>query len=157
MGRNVNLKLAVYGEGIVGKTSLVNVFLGKEAPKEYSPTINSRISKKDYVLEKTGVTFKLNIWDVGGNRAINPIINNAFFSDVDLALLVFDLSRPELTLKSHRKNFLDRINRYSEEPLTLIVGNIVPDRTPHGLEGGRRAREVNSCKVGVFQHQFTDL
>ena len=123
MSKSVNLKLAVYGEGAVGKTSLVNLFIGKEVPETYSPTINSKVSKTDYILKKTGVTFKLNIWDVGGNRAINPIINNAFFSDVDLALLVFDLSRPELTLKSHRKNFLDRINRYSEEPLTLIVGN----------------------------------
>ncbi len=123
MGRNVNLKLAVYGEKAVGKTSLVNVFLGKEVPKKYSPTINSKVGKKDYVLKKAGVTFKLNIWDVGGNRAVNPTINNAFYSDVDLVLMVFDLTRPELTLKAHKKNFLDRINRYSEEPLTLIVGN----------------------------------
>jgi small GTP-binding protein len=123
LSKSVNLKLGVYGEGSVGKTSLVNVFLGKEVPKKYTPTINSKVSKKEYILKKTGVTFKLNIWDVGGNRAINPTINNAFFSDVDLALIVFDLTRPELTLKSHEKNFLDRINRYSEEPLTLIVGN----------------------------------
>ena len=123
MGRNVNLKLAVYGEGAVGKTSLINVFLGKEVPEKYMPTINSKVSKKDYVLKKTGVTFKLNIWDVGGNRAINPIINNAFYTDVDLVLMVFDLTRPELTLKAHQKNFLDRIKRFSEEPLTLVVGN----------------------------------
>jgi len=123
LGKSVNLKLAVCGEGAVGKTSLVNVFLGREVPKKYLPTINSKVSKKDYILKKTGVTFILNIWDIGGNRAINPTINNAFFSDVDLALMIFDLTRPELTLKSHEKNFLNRINRYSEEPLTLIVGN----------------------------------
>ncbi|MHA2181613.1 MAG: GTP-binding protein, partial [Promethearchaeota archaeon] len=123
MNKNVNLKLAVYGEGAVGKTSIVNLFFGKEVPKNYSPTLNSKISKKDYLLKNAGVTFKLNIWDVGGNRAVNPSINNAFFSDVDLALLVFDLTRPDLTLKNHKKNFLDRLNRYSEEPLTLIVGN----------------------------------
>jgi small GTP-binding protein len=123
LSKNVNLKLAVYGEGAVGKTSLVNLFFGKEVPKNYSPTLNSKISKKDYLLKNAGVTFKLNIWDVGGNRAVNPSINNAFFSDVDLALLVFDLTRPDLTLKNHKKNFLDRLNRYSEEPLTLIVGN----------------------------------
>ncbi len=123
MDKRVNLKLAVYGEGSVGKTSLINVFLGKEVPKEYSPTINSIISRKDYILKKTGVTFRLNIWDVGGNRAINPTINNAFFSDVDLALIVFDMTRPELTLKSHEKNFLDRLERYSEDPFTLMVGN----------------------------------
>lgn len=123
LGNKVNLKLGVYGEGGVGKTSLVNVFLGKEVPKNYSPTINSKVSRKDYILEKTGVTFKLNIWDVGGNRAINPNINNAFFSDVDIALVVFDLTKPELTIKSYEKNFLNRINRYSEEPLILIVGN----------------------------------
>ena len=70
MDKIINLKLGVYGEGGVGKTSLVNAFLGKDVPTDYSPTINSKISKKEYTLKKTGVTFKLNIWDVGGNRAI---------------------------------------------------------------------------------------
>jgi len=124
LSKTINLKLGVYGEGSVGKTSLINVFLGKEVPTEYSPTLNSEVSKKEYILKKTGLSFKLNIWDVGGNRAVNPIINKAFFSEVDLALIVFDLTRTDLTLKSHEKNFLDRINQYSEEePLTLIVGN----------------------------------
>jgi small GTP-binding protein len=123
LGKIVNLKLGVYGEGAVGKTSLVNSFLGKEVPVNYSPTINSKVSRKEYLLKKTDITFKLNVWDVGGNRAINPVVNNAFFSDVDLALIVFDLTRPKLTLESYEKNFLDRINRYSEEPLILIVGN----------------------------------
>ena len=121
--KNVNLKLAVIGERKVGKTSLVNLFLGKEIPSSYSPTINSKVSKKDYKLKKTGVVFKINIWDVGGNRLVNPNFNKAFVSDVDLALIVFDLARPEETLKTHKKNYLDTINYYSEEPLTLIVGN----------------------------------
>ncbi len=121
--KNVNLKLAVIGEGKVGKTSLVNSFLGKEIPSSYSPTINSKVSKKDYKLKKTGVVFKINIWDVGGNRLVNPNFNKAFVSDVDLALIVFDLARPEETLETHKKNYLDKINYYSEEPLTLIVGN----------------------------------
>jgi small GTP-binding protein len=123
MHKNVLLKLAVFGEGGVGKTSLVNAFLGKEVPSDYSPTINSKVSKRDYILKQAGVIFKLNIWDVGGNRAINPYINKAFFTDVDLALIIFDLIKPEETLKGYKRNFLDEINRYSEEPLTLIVGN----------------------------------
>jgi small GTP-binding protein len=123
LSNTINLKLGVYGEGAVGKTSLINVFLGKEVPTEYSPTLNSEVSKKEYILKKADVIFKLNIWDVGGNRAVNPIINKAFFSEVDLALIVFDLTRTDLTLKSYQKNFLDKINQYSEEPLTLMVGN----------------------------------
>ena len=123
MNNDVLLKLAVYGEGGVGKTSLVNVFFGKEVPSDYSPTFNSIISKIDYVLEKAGVIFKINIWDVGGNKSINPTINTAFFTDVDLALLVFDLSDPEKTLKTHKIDFLDKLAKYSDEPLTLIVGN----------------------------------
>ena len=123
MSKDVFLKLAVFGEGGVGKTSLVNAFMGKEVPRDYSPTFNSKVSKKDYIFKKVGVVFKLNIWDVGGNRAINPNINRAFFTGVDLALIVFDLTRPNETLKLYKKTFLDVLSRYSEEPLTLIVGN----------------------------------
>jgi small GTP-binding protein len=117
------LKLGLYGEGAVGKTSLVNSFLGIEVPTDYSPTINSRVNKKLYDLKQTGVILKINLWDVGGNRAINPVINKAFFTEVDFALIIFDLTRSELTLKAYKKNFLDELNKYSEEPLILIVGN----------------------------------
>ena len=123
MSKDVFLKLAVFGEGGVGKTSLVNAFIGKEVPRDYSPTINSKVSKKDYSFKKAGVVFKLNIWDVGGNRGVNPTINRAFFTGVDLALIVFDMTRPEETLKLYKKDFLDVLSRYSEDPLTLIVGN----------------------------------
>ncbi len=123
MSRDVFLKLAVFGEQRVGKTSLVNAFIGKEVPRDYSPTINSKVSKIDYIFKKAGVVFKLNIWDVGGNRGVNPVINRAFFTGVDLALIVFDLTRPNETLKLYKKDFLDVLSRYSEEPLTLIVGS----------------------------------
>ena len=45
MSRDVLLKLGVYGDGGVGKTSLVNAFFGKEVPNEYSPTFNSKINR----------------------------------------------------------------------------------------------------------------
>ncbi|MFW9822610.1 MAG: GTP-binding protein, partial [Candidatus Thorarchaeota archaeon] len=123
LAKEINLKLAVYGEGAVGKTSLVKSYTGEDVPNEYSPTINSSVSRMNIFLKRADIVFKLNIWDVGGNRAINPTINNAFFTGVDLALIVFDLTRPELTLKNYEKNFLEKLKHYSEEPLTLIVGN----------------------------------
>ena len=39
----VNIKLAILGTGGVGKTSIVQSYLGKEIPSIYIPTIGSNI------------------------------------------------------------------------------------------------------------------
>ncbi|MFX0140957.1 MAG: Rab family GTPase [Candidatus Hodarchaeota archaeon] len=120
----INLKLVVLGEGEVGKTSLINAFLGKEIPKQYLPTIGSVTTKKEYVIKENQneVRIILSIWDVGGQRSFNPL-NPVIYTDLDIVLLVFDLSRPKETLKNLKSEFLENANRYSEEILSILVGN----------------------------------
>ena len=121
MEKNVNLKLVVLGEGEVGKTSIINAFLGKDIPTRYLPTIGNKTSRKGYVLKKKETVITLNIWDTGG-QSFN-VLNPVYFRNVDIAIIVFDLTRPKETLNNIKKEFIDKVKYYSEESLTIIVGN----------------------------------
>ena len=122
MNRTIDLKLILLGEGGVGKTSIVNAFIGNEISSEYLPTIGSITIRKDYVLTKKATTIRVNIWDFGGQRSFNPF-NPAFFKNVDVALFVFDLSKPIETLENIKQEFLENLQNYSEDFISIIVGN----------------------------------
>jgi small GTP-binding protein len=119
----INIKLVVLGEGGVGKTSLVNTFLGEELPSEYLPTIGNNVHHKDYILDNVRV--RVNIWDCGGQKAYN-IFNPAVYNNVDAAFLVFDLSKPEETVKNLKNEHIENLENYAEEEdeaIRFIVGN----------------------------------
>ncbi|MFX0105856.1 MAG: Rab family GTPase [Candidatus Hodarchaeota archaeon] len=120
----INLKLVVLGEGEVGKTSLINAFFGKEIPEQYLPTIGSITTNKEYVIKKNQKEVKiiLSVWDTGGQRSFNPL-NPVIYSDLDIVLLVFDLSKPKETLQNLKSEYLENANRYSEDILSILVGN----------------------------------
>ncbi|MHA2394498.1 MAG: Rab family GTPase [Promethearchaeota archaeon] len=122
MENTINLKIVVLGEGGVGKTSIIDSFLGKDIPSSYMPTIGSITNRKEYEIKTKGTTIKLNIWDLGGQRSFNPF-NPAYYANIDMALLVFDLTRLKETLINIKSEFLEKIRQYSEEPLFIIAGN----------------------------------
>jgi small GTP-binding protein len=116
----VNIKLAILGTGGVGKTSIVQSYLGKEIPSIYIPTIGSNISRKEYILEADHV--RVNLWDIGGQRSFNPL-NPTFFNNIDAAFLVFDLSNPKESLIELQKVYLKQIKEYSPKCRIIFLGN----------------------------------
>jgi len=116
----INLKLAVLGEGGVGKTSIVNLYSGKAFPTIYIPTIGSNIARKEYKLENEHV--RINIWDIGGQKSFNPL-NTSFFANIDAAFLVFDLSNPKESTIELQKGYLDHIKAKSPDCLVIYLGN----------------------------------
>ncbi len=116
----INIKLVIFGLGGVGKTSIVNSFLGQQISTKYFPTIGSSISKKEYRLPKHLI--RVNIWDIGGQRAFNPL-NPVFFTNNDAAFLVFDLSNSEESIKELRDVYLPSLVEKSENCIILVLGN----------------------------------
>ncbi|MFX0022781.1 MAG: Rab family GTPase [Candidatus Hermodarchaeota archaeon] len=124
MDNTINVKLVVLGEGGVGKTSLINTFMGRPFPEQYLPTIGGGTTKKEYVMEDNGniIRVLVSIWDTGGQRSFNPF-NPALYRNIDICLLVFDLTRPKETLKLLKEEFLEHVNDLSDDVLKLYVGN----------------------------------
>ncbi len=122
MDTTVNIKISVLGDGEVGKTSIINAFLGEEIQDRYMPTIGTITHRKDYRIKDLEKVINITLWDAGGQKSFNPF-NPTLYSDVDGALLVFDLTKPKETLINLKKEFLENANRYSEEVLILYIGN----------------------------------
>ncbi|MBY8986848.1 MAG: GTP-binding protein, partial [Candidatus Lokiarchaeota archaeon] len=116
----INIKLTILGQWGVGKTSIVNSFIGKDFPSMYIPTIGSNIARKEYKLISNRV--RLNIWDIGGQRSFNPL-NPIFFSNLDSALLIFDLNNPKETLQELLQPYMKNLSKYSPECITYLIGN----------------------------------
>ena len=116
----INIKLTVLGQWGVGKTSMVNTFVGKDFHSMYIPTIGSNIARKEYKLKNNHI--RLNIWDIGGQRSFNPL-NPVFFSNLDSALLLFDLSNPKESLQEIIETYLKNLSKHSPECIMYLVGN----------------------------------
>ena len=116
----INVKLTILGQWGVGKTSMVNTLVGKEFPSMYIPTIGSNIARKEYKLKENYI--RLNIWDIGGQRSFNPL-NPVFFSNLDSALLLFDLNNPKESLQEIKEMYLKNLSKHSPECITYLIGN----------------------------------
>lgn len=120
MVSEINIKLTILGQWGVGKTSIVNSFVGKDFSAMYIPTIGSNIARKEYKLTSNHI--RLNIWDIGGQRSFNPL-NPVFFSNLDSALLIFDLNNPKETLQEILKTYIKNLAQYSPECTIYLIGN----------------------------------
>jgi small GTP-binding protein len=116
----INIKLAILGQWGVGKTSIVNTFIGKDFPAMYIPTIGSNIARKEYKLTSNHI--RLNIWDIGGQKSFNPL-NPVFFSNLDSAVLIFDLNNPKETLQELTQMYMKNLSQHSPECITYLIGN----------------------------------
>ncbi|OPY31304.1 MAG: GTPase HflX [Methanomassiliicoccales archaeon PtaU1.Bin124] len=104
-------KVALLGEGAVGKTSLVRRYVLDVFSDDYIQTFGAKVTKK--VLEMESVELTMMIWDILGQKS-NSSLHSTYYSGSNGALLVFDLTRPET---------LEAIPRWLDD-LKKVTGNI---------------------------------
>ncbi len=155
----INIKLVIFGDGGVGKTSIINSFLDKVFPERYIPTIGSHISRKEYKLKDYFI--RMNIWDIGGQKSFNPL-NPVYFNNVDVALLVFDLSKTKETLLELQKTYLKKLTESSEDCLTYLIGNksdlISTEDDLKEISGRFSIKEIPLILISAkTQHKVQDL
>jgi small GTP-binding protein len=108
------------GDGKVGKTSLINRYLGKGFTSEYTPTLGSDFQSKQVALDTSYGLKKIRfqIWDLAGQPAFNQV-RRLYYKGSAGAFLVFDLTYPN-SLKNIEK-WLQEFSKNIEIPSSSII------------------------------------
>ncbi len=114
------IKIALLGDGAVGKTALRNRFMGQGFAGDYIMTIGADFCVKS--LQINGKNFKLQIWDLAGQPRFD-VVRDLYYTGCLGALVVFDVTRPEsyINLTNWIEEFWKN-NRSGKIPFVL-VGN----------------------------------
>ncbi len=84
----INIKIILLGELSVGKTSLINAFLGNKF-QEYKSTISSQFSQKIVKMEEA--IYNIDLWDTVGNEKYRSI-TKMFIRDSHIVIFVYDIT-----------------------------------------------------------------
>ena len=117
-------KICLLGDGKVGKTSLINRYLGKGFTSEYTPTLGSDFLSKQVVLDTAyGLKkFRFQIWDLAGQPAFDQI-RRLYYKGAMGALIVFDLTR--LDSLENIEKWLQEFSKNNElsSSSIIVLGN----------------------------------
>ena len=117
VGKINNYKLAVFGSGAVGKSSLINRFINADFSGEYIPTVEDA---HRYFLRLNNRLFNLTIVDTAGTHDF-PAMKELSINESSAFILVFAVD-DEQSLQ-HFKNDISSVLRKRSDASILIVGN----------------------------------
>lgn len=112
---NYIFKVAVVGDGRVGKTTLIKMFTQSTFEKEYIKTIGAQLSS--HIEEIDGDKIKLLFWDIAGQDSFH-FLRPSFFNTSKAAIIVFSLEENRLGRES-----FNNISTWYEE-IMKYCGNI---------------------------------
>jgi small GTP-binding protein len=117
--------VCLFGDGGVGKTSLIIRYVKNTFDEKYLRTIGTNVYKKVLTVKNpdTGkpVEFTLMIWDIMGQKGVRELLQEAYFSGCNAAIGVCDLTRKE-TLED-LDNWRKSIVKASGEIPIIFLGN----------------------------------
>jgi small GTP-binding protein len=155
-------KICLLGDGKVGKTSLVNRYLGKGFRSDYLPTLGSDFTSKEIHLEtEHGLKeIRFQIWDLAGQPSFGQI-RRVYYKGSIGALLVFDRTHPKSLT-----NLVHWINEFSESVsvpnYTLIILANKSDLktqitvTTHDIEEFIKTNFLNSHDPSLNQIEYLE-
>ena len=114
------LKIILVGDSSVGKTSLVNRFMGFEFQENYSCTINADFKIKSLTIDQsTGA--ELTVWDTCGQEKFRSI-TKLYFKDAHGVILVYDVNN-ENSFKGLNIWLNEIKNNCKVDVSIILVGN----------------------------------
>ena len=120
----LNRKMAVAGDPIVGKTSLINRLIHNRFTEEYILTVGTNILKKTFIFKESTRQIMVNnwIWDISGHHSM-ALVMDAYLHGAHGSLLVCDASRKE-TIRNLRY-WVEAVRDIGNEiPIVIAVNKI---------------------------------
>ena len=101
--RKMKAKIALMGEGGVGKTSLVRRFVRNEYDDKYLQTVGTKVSKVELTVSHgdIDVLVDLSVFDIMGQRGFKDMIKETYFHGCQGFLAVCDVTRIETIAAVH--------------------------------------------------------
>ena len=96
--RHMKAKLALMGEGGVGKTSLIRRFVLNEYQDTYLHTVGTRVSKVELTVPHgadTEVQMDMSIFDIMGQRGFKDLVKETYYHGAQALMGVCDLTRKD--------------------------------------------------------------
>lgn len=122
--REFVFKILILGNAAVGKTSLINRFCEGAFQEDYKPTLGANIVRKDVDIQGSGsiVKVRLILWDLAGQEKYS-VVRSMYFSGVEGALLIYDLTRYN-TFDSISSKWMKDFKKYvRKESVFILIGN----------------------------------
>ena len=134
-----NLKIIIAGEGAVGKTTLIQRYLGRPFRAQYLITLGVQTSGVTMNLESIiglNESIDLQLWDLAGQQQYRDVVKQ-FFVGTDEAIVVGDLSRISTVEKVI--DWIDEINKQNMKTTRFIIVGSKLDLVT-GFEGSLKAK-----------------
>ncbi len=117
-------KIAVVGDGAVGKTSLIKKYTKGNFEKDYIKTIGAQFSRFEKIIE--GDSVNLVFWDIAGQEDFD-FLQPLFYKESKASIIVYSLEENELGTNSfdHIKNWVQNLRKYCGEIPMILFANKV--------------------------------
>ena len=118
MSGEYRFKIAMLGDGAVGKTALTIRFTEGGFDADYKRTIGADFAIKDLHLKELNANVKLQVWDLAGQPRFESV-RQGFYRGARGGLLVFDVTRRRtfLNIENWKNECFDNL----ESPIPLVV------------------------------------
>jgi len=123
-GTKFKFKIAVIGDGMVGKTSLIKKFTKGSFGQDYIKTIGAQFSVFDKKINEHKI--RLLFWDIAGQMDFN-FVRSSFFNKSRAAIIVYSLEDNELGKHSfkHIEDWYKEISQHCGEIPIVVFANKV--------------------------------
>ena len=115
----IRCKTIIVGDSGVGKTSIISRYLKKYNEKEKS-TIGASFTNKLETIDGKVILFE--IWDTAGQERYRSI-NNIFYQDAYICLLVYDITKKESFDNIKEYWYKSVLEESNEKTIFHVVGN----------------------------------
>ena len=115
-----NFKIALAGDGAVGKTSIRERYMGKGFSSSYLKTIGADFATKKITIDENQITFQ--IWDLAGQQRFE-FVRATFYRGSHGIIMVFDVTNPTsfVNLREWSYEILQNLgNRNLPLPIVLL-------------------------------------